>query len=328
MRSRALHLPESVRREAAAYHLHPALGDALLQLVAGAVPLEEDGSFSPFTYMPVAIRARSRRAKIEDFTQPLFIYAARTSDDSNPARNAWRRIFILTGKDGDVLVAFEGVQVQRLGRSGRERRRGRHQPLAVSTLRGGKQPLRAASERARRDRNLADLRRFARRCQTSWPTSSRSPAIRVCSLSMERNSKPCRALQKTVKRPNVSGSASIRCGRGTTGDCLMKLSRAGNRTVRALCICGRWIFRMKPPDWNRRKIAWLRKRAATRAGFVAITAARGSRSWLVTGGAQPVSVDGDAQIFSPIAVQQSPLVGFGRVAALEVARFAAAACGS
>ncbi len=49
-------LPESVLREAPANRLHPALGDALLQLVAGVVPLEEDGSFSPFTYMPVGIR--------------------------------------------------------------------------------------------------------------------------------------------------------------------------------------------------------------------------------------------------------------------------------
>src|SRR5262249_29681388 len=45
-------LPEVVLREAAAYRIHPALGDALLQVVAGAVPLEEDGSFSSFTYMP------------------------------------------------------------------------------------------------------------------------------------------------------------------------------------------------------------------------------------------------------------------------------------
>src|SRR5262249_4241442 len=52
----AVSLPENVLREAAAYKVHPVLGDALLQLVAGAVPLEEDGSFSPFTYMPVAIR--------------------------------------------------------------------------------------------------------------------------------------------------------------------------------------------------------------------------------------------------------------------------------
>ena len=49
-------LPESVVREAGRYQLHPALGDAMLQSMAGAVPLEEDGSFSPFTYMPVGIR--------------------------------------------------------------------------------------------------------------------------------------------------------------------------------------------------------------------------------------------------------------------------------
>src|SRR5262245_35428985 len=61
-----LELPETVRREATAYHLHPALGDGLLQLVAGAVPLEDDGSFSPFTYMPVAIRSVRVVSLIED----------------------------------------------------------------------------------------------------------------------------------------------------------------------------------------------------------------------------------------------------------------------
>src|SRR5262249_42450270 len=39
----AAKLPESVVREATRYHLHPALGDALLQSMAGAVPLEQDG---------------------------------------------------------------------------------------------------------------------------------------------------------------------------------------------------------------------------------------------------------------------------------------------
>ena len=37
-------LPESVAREAGKYHLHPSLGDAMLQSMAGVVPLEADGS--------------------------------------------------------------------------------------------------------------------------------------------------------------------------------------------------------------------------------------------------------------------------------------------
>ena len=111
-------LPESVLREAASYRLHPALGDALLQVVAGAVPLEEDGSFSPFTYMPVGIRNVRVLSKIEDFRQPLYVYAVRTSQESTPSPERVETNIYLVNGEGDVLVAFEGAQVQRLGRSG------------------------------------------------------------------------------------------------------------------------------------------------------------------------------------------------------------------
>ena len=60
-------LPESVVREAGRYRLHPALGDAMLQSMSGAVPLEKDGSFSPFTYMPVGIRRVRIVRPIEDY---------------------------------------------------------------------------------------------------------------------------------------------------------------------------------------------------------------------------------------------------------------------
>jgi hypothetical protein len=110
-------LPESVVREAAKYHLHPALGDALLQSMAGAVPLEEDGSFSPFTYMPVGIRRVRIVAPIDDTTQALFTYAVRTSSESNPSPERVEGNIFLVDEMGQVLVALEGVEVQRLGRT-------------------------------------------------------------------------------------------------------------------------------------------------------------------------------------------------------------------
>ncbi|MEO7404143.1 MAG: acyltransferase domain-containing protein, partial [Burkholderiales bacterium] len=114
----AVRLPESVLREAAAYHLHPVLGDALLQTVAGAVPLEEDHSFTPFTYMPVGVRRVRVWKPITDFSQPLFTYARRTSSDSSPSPEQVETDVFLTTADGEVLVSFEGAMVQRLGRSG------------------------------------------------------------------------------------------------------------------------------------------------------------------------------------------------------------------
>ena len=49
-------LPRASRKELPQYHLHPALLDACFQSMAGAVPLEPDGGYSPFTYMPTAVR--------------------------------------------------------------------------------------------------------------------------------------------------------------------------------------------------------------------------------------------------------------------------------
>ncbi len=118
MRSSASNCPNRWCAKRAAYHLHPVLGDAMLQAMAGAVPLEEDGSFSPFTYMPVGVRRVRVVKKIEDFTQPLFAYARRTSSDSKPSPERVEADVYLVAADGEVLVAMEGAQVQRLGRSG------------------------------------------------------------------------------------------------------------------------------------------------------------------------------------------------------------------
>src|SRR3970040_264324 len=78
-------LPESVVREAPRYRLHPALGDAMLQSMCGAVPGQKDGAFSPLTYMPVGIRRVWMVRPIGDYAQPFFTYTVRTSSDANPS---------------------------------------------------------------------------------------------------------------------------------------------------------------------------------------------------------------------------------------------------
>ncbi|MCI0492434.1 MAG: SDR family NAD(P)-dependent oxidoreductase, partial [Planctomycetes bacterium] len=109
-------LADSVLREADKYHVHPAMGDAMLQSMAGAVPLEENGSFSPFTYMPVGVRQVQVARAIEDCSQPLFTYAVRTSSESGPSPERVEGNVYLVDAAGEVLVAMEGVAVQRIGR--------------------------------------------------------------------------------------------------------------------------------------------------------------------------------------------------------------------
>ncbi len=72
----AVELPAAVKLDLDKYHLHPALGDALMQAVAGTVPLEPNGEFTPYTYVPV----RLKRARIlGDVRDGVQIFARRIS---------------------------------------------------------------------------------------------------------------------------------------------------------------------------------------------------------------------------------------------------------
>ena len=115
---RACELPESVVREAGRYQLHPALGDALLQSMAGACRSKRMARSARSRTCRSAFAACGllRRSKI--ITQPLFTYAVRTSSESSPSPERVEANVYLVDAAGDVLVALEGVQVQRLGRSG------------------------------------------------------------------------------------------------------------------------------------------------------------------------------------------------------------------
>ena len=64
-------------------------------------------------------------------------------------------------------------------------------------------------------------------------------------------------------------------------------------------------------------IAWLRQCVAARSSVIASELPGASPLWFVTVGAQPVPSEVRNES-SPIAVQQSPLLGLGRVAALEL----------
>ncbi len=111
----AIALPASVAAELKQYHLHPALLDGCLQTVAGIVPLEADGGYSPYTYMPVGVRRVALHAPL---TEKMFTYAVRTSDDSRPSPESVEGDVFILDETGRVLVELSGVRVQRLGRAG------------------------------------------------------------------------------------------------------------------------------------------------------------------------------------------------------------------
>ncbi len=105
-------LPLSVVDQLDSYQLHPALGDALMQAVAGVVPLEEDGSFSPSTYMPIRVQRFQQFARP---TEQMQIYVVRTSDNDRPSPDSVEADVYLLSSDNKVIATASGVTVMRVG---------------------------------------------------------------------------------------------------------------------------------------------------------------------------------------------------------------------
>jgi len=106
-------LDPSVVSEMHDYTLHPAIGDGCMQSMAGVVPLENDGSFSPYMYLPMSVKeVRIHGSQ----TEKMFYVARRTSDNGQPSPEYVRGDISLTDENGRVLVEFIGATVQRLGK--------------------------------------------------------------------------------------------------------------------------------------------------------------------------------------------------------------------
>jgi acyl transferase domain-containing protein/thioesterase domain-containing protein/acyl carrier protein len=306
-------LPEVVLREAASYRLHPALGDALLQVVAGAVPLEEDGSFSPFTYMPVGIRNVRVLSKIEDFQQPLYAYALRTSQESTPSPERVETNIYLVNGEGKVLVAFEGAQVQRLGRSGAA-------DSSVDTSRWlyqiawREEPLQAAASKDATGKPwliFADTRGVGRALADQLSAAGSSCILVEHGEEFEsvagtsENGHPARHARFRIDPLDETHYARLIQNafgapkRGCAGIVhLWSLDIADKPSADSSAFgCGGAL-----------QLARALSRSATQLS---------SPLWLVTAGAQPIVAEVGGKS-SPIALEQSPLVGLGRVAALEL----------
>ena len=109
----ALELDDAVRQQLGSYQMHPVLGDAMFQTAAGVVPMEGDGSYSPYTYVPVRI------ACVRMFGNPadtVRMFARRTSQDSSPSPEIVEADTYLLGPANEVLLEVRGLVLQRAGR--------------------------------------------------------------------------------------------------------------------------------------------------------------------------------------------------------------------
>jgi acyl transferase domain-containing protein/thioesterase domain-containing protein len=306
-----IELPESVRREASRYHIHPALGDALLQSIAGAVPLEDDGSFSPFTYMPVGVRSVRLHSAIEDFSQPLFAYAVRTSKESTPSPERVQAIIYLLNASGDVLAAFEGVEVQRLGRGSASataldtsrwlyRVTWEETPLEIAPVtpaKGAGAWLIFADERGVAA-GLAD--RLHQRGEASvLVTPKEAGAVRGAASANGHPAKPDSIAIDSLDE-----------------DQYRKLIESEFVAKSRACLGVVYLWSLDVTDARTSKEKGTHGALQLMRALARAPLAKSPPVWFVTAGAQPVDAkDGES---APVAVAQSPLLGFGRVAAMEL----------
>ena len=110
-----LDLSDSVKKQLSQYHLHPALLDGCLQVAAQVVPLEDDGSYSPSTYMPTKIGTVQVHGPLTDSMQ---LYARRIEPQSaSPSPEVVLAEIFILDQDSNVLVALSDVEIRRLGQT-------------------------------------------------------------------------------------------------------------------------------------------------------------------------------------------------------------------
>ena len=94
------------------YTVHPAIGDAMLQLMAGVIPLEDNLDHAPYTYIPMRVGSFRTLAPVQD---QMWLYAKRTSPDTPHPESVEADVFLLSQTNA-VIAEARGVVVQRIGR--------------------------------------------------------------------------------------------------------------------------------------------------------------------------------------------------------------------
>lgn len=101
------------------YTIPPAVGDGAMHCAGGAVPLQADGSFTPYTYLPATIKSVKVFAPLSDGLDlgGVIAVSKRTSNDGSESPELVTADVFLTNTDGHCLVQYEGVTLRRLGKA-------------------------------------------------------------------------------------------------------------------------------------------------------------------------------------------------------------------
>ncbi len=294
----SLEIPESIRPELDKYHLHPTILDAMFQIAAGVVPLDSDGDYSRFTYVPIRMRHLRRHGSPALGTH---VFARRLGGDSSPNPDTVEADLYLIAADGKVLVECRGLTLLRAGQPAQPAQQDVHdwlykvawQPLPLPPSESDP-PLTSEHILV-----LADPQGVAD-----------SLAEQICQAG------------GSVSLVDPGPSFSVHDGRlamrpGTSDDFADLWSSLAPSKGPVTQICHLWSLGMpQATGMNPDGFSIARERTLTSTMFLlqhlARSAGKPPKVWLVTQQAQSVASDHE-----PVAVLQAPLWGFGRVAALE-----------
>ncbi|MEQ8790735.1 MAG: amino acid adenylation domain-containing protein [Pirellulaceae bacterium] len=299
-------LSDAVLKESADYYLHPALLDACLQGMASAIPPEADGSQSPYTYMPTGIGRVRLHGEVGG---EMYVYVERTSDDSGPSPDVVEADVLLVDGQGRVLVELNGVHVQRLGRSGDDQASDPRDWLYAIQWR--RTPL------------DADVAASAHDLAGSWLVFADQQGV-ADALVEQIAARGGRAISVEP------GDAFARQGDRFTIDPLstddyQQLLEQALAEDSPACrgVVHLWSLDLPSPQDNPED-AFKKVRRLGCGGVLRLMQqlakskiARPPHVWLATRGAQVVVEGNASQDSAPVAVEQTPLWGLGRVAALE-----------
>jgi len=308
-----IRLNEEVAAELDRYHLHPALLDAGLQIMAGVVPLQPDGSYSPYAYMPVGLQSVCVHGEL---AERMFAYAVRTSPDDGPSPQSLQADVYLLDENGRPLASFAGVRVQRLGRTPLQ-----DQGVDIRNwlyrVNWQPQPLPEAEH--------SDARPAAAVRQGNWLIFADAAGVghRLAEGLRQQGSR-CVCVtpgeQFLAPAADASGNAETYRIDPLNGEHYRKLLEEAFAAERPACagIVHLWSLDIPGPD--EKEVAWLDDSRRLGCGSVLQLLQQSARFgfakppglYLVTQAAQSVGQQAGA-----VAVGQSALWGMGRVAAME-----------
>jgi len=300
-------LPPDVERELDRHHLHPALGDALFQSTAGVIPLEQDGSYSPYTYMPMGVRRVRLLGRPAGRT---YVYSVRRSEDDRPSPESVEADVFLLDEQGQVLVEMLGVRLQRVGR-GRtaQRELDVQQWLYQVQWQPASLPARAEAARTGRWLIFADQRGVATQLAVRLRESTGQDCVLV---------HPGEAFQ-TLRSGEGDGRETYSINPLSADDYQHLLVETFG-TEGAVCagVVHLWSLDIAPPadttsgGWNHARRLGCGSVLQLIRQLARFHIAKMPGLWLATRGAQAVQ---DEQ--ADVAVAQAPLWGLGRAASLE-----------